>query len=106
MDNSAATAPNPKVEAVIANISQLMAEAELMLNESTSQHAEDQIYLLRARTDTLRTHLASCCTNAGQALAEGARRTDRAIRTHPYQALAIGLGAGLTLGVLLGRRSH
>lgn len=106
MENSVATAPNPKVEAVIANISQLMAEAELMLNESTSQHAEEQIYLLQERYGTLRTHLAACCTNAGQAIAEGARRTDRAIRSHPYQALAFGLGAGIALGVLLGRRSR
>ncbi len=104
MEASDTPAPNPKVEAVIANISQLMAEAELMLNESTSQHAEDQIHLLRDRCENLRTHLAACCTSAGRALAEGAHQTDRVIRAHPYHALGLGLGAGLALGLLLVRR--
>ncbi|MBL9200173.1 MAG: DUF883 family protein, partial [Opitutaceae bacterium] len=35
-----------------------------------------------------------------------AKCTDSAIREHPYQALAIALGAGLLVGVLLGRRSR
>ncbi len=99
------TSPNPKVDAIIANISQLMAEAEEMLNESTSQHAEARIHLLRTRRDTVRTHLAACCASAGRAVADGARQTDRFIRTHPYRALTLGIVAGLALGVLLSRRS-
>ena len=105
MDPSKQFPPNPEVQAIIANISQLMAEAEQMLGESTSHHAEAQINLLRTRCDTVRAHLAACCTNAGRALADGARHTDRAIRANPYQTVLIALGAGLVAGVLLGRRS-
>ena len=105
MDASKEFPPNPEVEAIIANISQLMAEAEQMLGESTSQHAEARINLLRTRCDTVRAHLAACCTTAGRALADGARHTDRAIRANPYQTVLIALGTGLVAGLLLGRRS-
>lgn len=105
MDTLKETPPDPKVEAIVANISQLMAEAEQMLNDSTSHHAAARIDLLRARCDTVRSHFAATWASAGRAMAEGARQTDRTIRENPYQALGIALGAGLVVGALLGRRS-
>lgn len=33
-----------------------------------------------------------------------AKATDQTIRTHPYQALGVALGAGLIVGLLIGRR--
>jgi len=35
----------------------------------------------------------------------GAKATDVAVREHPYQAIAIGIGVGVVLGYLIGRRS-
>lgn len=105
MDASKEIPPNPEVEAFIANISELMAEAERMLNDSSSQHAEAQIFLLRTRFDAVRAHVAASFAAAGRAISDGAQNTDRAIRANPYQALAIALGAGLVAGLLLGRRS-
>ena len=35
---------------------------------------------------------------------EGAKAADEAVREHPYQAIAIGVGVGLILGYFLGRR--
>jgi ElaB/YqjD/DUF883 family membrane-anchored ribosome-binding protein len=104
MDPSAEIQPNPKVESIIANIAQLMNEAERMLCDSTSQHAEEQVELLRARCDDLQTHLAALCTNAGRAVSAGAHQTDRAIRAHPYESLAVALVAGVLLGTLWVRR--
>ena len=34
----------------------------------------------------------------------GAKATDATVRANPYQAIAIGIGAGLLAGYLLGRR--
>jgi ElaB/YqjD/DUF883 family membrane-anchored ribosome-binding protein len=34
----------------------------------------------------------------------GAKATDEAVREHPYQAIAIGVGVGVLVGYLLGRR--
>lgn len=106
MDASTDITPDPKVDAIIANINELMAEAEQMLNDSSSQHAEEQVDLLRTRCDTLRTHLAATWASAGRTMAEGVRHSDRVIRANPYRALAIALGAGLVAGVLLGRKSE
>jgi len=35
---------------------------------------------------------------------EGAKAADEAVREHPYQAIAIGVGVGVILGYLLGSR--
>ena len=36
----------------------------------------------------------------------GAKVTDQAIRSHPYESLGIAFGIGLLIGVLASRRSH
>ena len=36
---------------------------------------------------------------------QGAKATDQAVRENPYQAIAIGVGVGVIIGFLLGRRS-
>jgi ElaB/YqjD/DUF883 family membrane-anchored ribosome-binding protein len=36
----------------------------------------------------------------------GAKATDQAIRTHPYQSIGIAFAAGLLIGVLAGRRNR
>jgi len=106
MDESTEIESSPKVEALIANITQLMDEAEQMLRDSTSHHAEAQIELLRTRYDDLRTHFTRLCTTAGRVITDGARTTDRAIRAHPYQSAVIALGLGVVLGVMVGRRGN
>ncbi len=104
MDQPADSSLNPKVEVLISNITQLMDEAEDMLRDSTSQHAEYELQLLRTRCHNLQARLTAFCTTAGRAIADGARRTDQIVREHPYESLAIALGAGLVAGVVIGRR--
>lgn len=103
MDEAAENQPHPKVDLLIADITKLMDDAELMLRDSTSQHAEEQIELLRARYDDVRTHLSALCASARQVVAASAQRADRTIRAHPYQSLAIALGLGVLLGAVLTR---
>lgn len=35
---------------------------------------------------------------------EGAKATDEAVRTHPYESIGIAVGVGILLGFLIGRR--
>ena len=107
MDQPADIPLNPKVDAIIADITQLMNEAEQMLSDSTSHHAEPQIALLRSHHERegVGASFATFCASASSAITDGARRTDRRIRTHPYQSLAVALGAGLLLGMALSRRN-
>jgi ElaB/YqjD/DUF883 family membrane-anchored ribosome-binding protein len=94
--------PNAAHE-LIADISQLMADAEEMLNESTSHHAEEKVALLNARhgePDLMEKYIS-----AKEKLSAIARRTDETIRACPYESLAVALGVGVLLGALLRRRA-
>lgn len=104
MEPADAIPPDPKVHAVIVNIAQLMDEAEQMLRDSSSQHAEVPLELLRTRCETLQVRLAALCAHTGRAISAGARRADQRIRAHPYEALALALGAGVLCGIGLARR--
>ena len=60
---------------------------------------------MRARFSAAQERLANIGASVRQKVIAGARYTDEAIRENPYQALAITLGVGVLVGVLLGRRS-
>lgn len=84
----------------------LVAEAEKMMGDSLSEHSADAISALRTRFDAAHHRLNELCANARHKIVAGARCTDEAIRTHPYQSLAIAAGVGLLVGVLVGRRTR
>ena len=97
----AAQTPNDLLE----DLRSLVADAEKMMGDSLSEHSADAISALRARFETAQERLGEFYSGARQRVVAGAKCTDEAIRANPYQSLAIALGAGLLVGVLLGRRS-
>lgn len=103
-DSQNVPAKNP--DALIANISQLMAEAEEMLSDSTSQHAEEKIALLRSRYEAAESRLAARYAAAKAKVATAARRTDATIRAYPYETAAVTLGLGVLLGMCFSRRGE
>ena len=86
---------------LISDITQLMAEAEEMLSESTSHHAEEKVALLPARPDRTPERLMEKYISAKERISAIARRTDQTIRACPYESLAVALGIGLLLGASL-----
>ena len=80
-----------------------MNEAEQMLSDSTSHHAEHQVELLRTPDGDLRENLAALGECAGRTLAAGVRQTDRLIRENPYRSLAIAVGVGWLFSLALAR---
>ena len=104
---SESTSPSPKAaEDLIADISQLMAEAEEMLNESTSHHAEEKVALFATRHDETQARFMEKYLSAKEKVASIARRTDETIRACPYESLAIALGVGVLLGATLRWRAR
>ena len=104
--SSEPTPPNSKdAQELIADIGQLMAEAEEMLNESTSHHAEETVALLRSPYGTRGERFMEKYISTKEKLSSIARRTDRTIRACPYESLAVALGIGILLGASLRRRS-
>ena len=39
-----------------------------------------------------------------ESVMETAKKTDEAIRSHPYESMGIAFGVGILIGVLIGRR--
>ena len=102
-NKSESTAQTPKE--LLTELQALVAEAEKMMGDSVSEHTEDAISALRTRFDAAQERFADLYEGAKKKVVAGAKCTDAAIRANPYQSLAIAAGAGLLIGVLLGRRS-
>jgi ElaB/YqjD/DUF883 family membrane-anchored ribosome-binding protein len=90
---------------LLEDLRALLADAEKTLSASGSEHAEDAIAALRERFESARERFAELYAGARKKVIAGAKYTDDAIRENPYQSLAIALGLGLLVGVLLGRSS-
>lgn len=91
---------------LLQDLRTLVADAEKMMGDSLSEHSAEAMSALRVRFEAAQERLAEFYAGARQKVVAGAKCTDEAIRANPYQALAIALGAGLLVGVLLGRRSR
>lgn len=90
---------------LLDDLRSLVTEAEQMMGDSISEHSADAVGALRARFEAAQERFSEAYAGARKKVIAGAKYTDEAIRENPYQALAIALGAGLLVGVLLGRRS-
>lgn len=88
-------------------------------NDSGQQLAQDAQNLIDATADIAgdkveeaRNRLAAALDRGKQLYGkvrdkavQSAKATDQAVRENPYQAIAIGVGVGVIVGFLLGRRS-
>jgi ElaB/YqjD/DUF883 family membrane-anchored ribosome-binding protein len=82
----------------------LVREAEKVLSNTSGEVCEATVDMLRQRFAKAQERVLSFYEDARDSVVAGARRTDKTIRSHPYQALAIAAGVGLLAGVLFGRR--
>lgn len=94
-----------KPEALLNDLRALVTEAEKMLSGAPDADGAEAVTTLRARFEAAQERFADLYASAKKNVTAGAKYTDEAIRANPYQSLAIALGAGLLIGVLVGRRS-
>ncbi len=92
-------------EALLNDLRTLVAEAEQMMNGGPEADGAEAVTMLRARFEAAQERFADLYASARKNVTAGAKYTDEAIRANPYQSLAIALGAGLLVGVLIGRSS-
>ena len=102
-DRSYTPAPSP--EELLNDLRALVSEAEKMMESSVSEHSEEAIEAIRVRVEAAQERLAGLYEGTKKKVVDGARATDEAIRANPYQSLAIAVGVGVLVGLLLGRRS-
>jgi ElaB/YqjD/DUF883 family membrane-anchored ribosome-binding protein len=103
MENNKDTAHTPKE--LLHELQTLVAEAEAMMADSVTERPAAAIDSLRSRFVAAQDRFADAYAGTRKKVVAGAKSTDAAIRANPYQSLAIALGVGLLVGLLLGRRS-
>ncbi|CAM2926664.1 DUF883 family protein [Rariglobus hedericola] len=101
MSTKKATAESP--EQIVENLRALIAEAEKTIGGGIAEGAEDKLASLRDRLSETREKVEHALSYAKERVVAGAKQTDSAIRSHPYESLAIALGVGVLLGAFLRR---
>jgi ElaB/YqjD/DUF883 family membrane-anchored ribosome-binding protein len=103
MKNNKDTAHTPKE--LLVELKTLVAEAETMMSDSLSEHTAEAIGNLRERFSAAHERFSEIYDRTKKKVVAGAKYTDTTIRENPYQSIAIALGVGVLLGLVVGRRS-
>jgi ElaB/YqjD/DUF883 family membrane-anchored ribosome-binding protein len=90
-------------EQLIEHISRLMNEAEAMLAGPVADQAQGKLADIKERLNDAKERLGDVYASARRNVVAGAKYTDETIRANPYQSVAVALGIGVLLGVLIGR---
>lgn len=87
-------------EAIVQDLHALIAEAEKLVSENAGEEA---VTTLREKLESAQERLSTCYAQARERVIAGAKYTDEAVRSHPYESVAIAAGVGLLVGLLVGR---
>jgi len=91
-------------EQLVTHLREMLHEAEHMVGDTAGQYVGEKAEAMRERLHHAQERLEELYENARDKVVAGAKTTDHAIRTHPYESLAIALGVGVVVGALLRRR--
>lgn len=97
--------PAPTPDELLNELRALLTEAERVFGAATADDQGSATDELRRRFEAAQERLTKLADETRRKVTDGLKSTDESIREHPYQSLAIALGLGLLIGVLLGRRS-
>ena len=86
-----------------SDLNLVLRDAEELLKATAGTGGEN----VKAAHSKLASALESAkatCERVKEKTVAAAKATDHVIREHPYQSIGVALGAGLLIGVLVGRR--
>lgn len=94
-------------ERVMADLKSLARDAEDLL-KVTAGDVSEKVKEARSRLNTALERMKTTCEHwQDETIATArtaARKTDTVVREHPYETMGVAFGAGLLIGVLVGRR--
>src|SRR5437016_529227 len=88
---------------LLAQINQLMSEAEALLVGPTAPQVTSQSDEFKAAFVAMHRRVTALYGHARRKMGTSARAADQLIRAHPYESLAIAVGAGVLLGAWIQR---
>jgi ElaB/YqjD/DUF883 family membrane-anchored ribosome-binding protein len=94
---------NEQTNTIADETNHLAADARALL-AATSDVAGEKVCEARKRLSAALERGRVLAGQVRDQAVAGAKATDQAVRTHPYQAIAIGVGVGALLGFLVARR--
>lgn len=89
---------------LLDDLRSLVGEAEKLMSDTVVAPTEEAVHSLRERFKSTQARLVDVYDDTKRQVVAGAHYTDETIRAHPYPALAVAVGVGALLGVLIGRR--
>ncbi len=108
MNQKSEASATPSPEDLIANIHKLMDEVESIVSrpgEAAHSLSGGRLEELQERLSGAADKVKGMYKTAKRKVVAGASQADDTIRAHPYQAIAIALGIGVLLGVVIRRRN-
>jgi ElaB/YqjD/DUF883 family membrane-anchored ribosome-binding protein len=100
------SAAHESPEQIVEHLRSLLAEAEKSIGVELTEGAQEKLAALRDRIADAKEKAEHYISVAREKVVHGAKQADGAIRSHPYESLAIALGVGVLLGALLRRNNH
>ena len=92
-----------ETQAISHDVSQLAEDARALM-AATADVAGEKVGEARKRLTAALESSKEIYGRVKEKAVEGAKVADKTVRENPYQAIAIGVGAGALVGYLLGRR--
>ncbi|HEY0945891.1 MAG TPA: hypothetical protein VGD81_11520 [Opitutaceae bacterium] len=88
---------------LLDDLRHLVSEAEQLISGAVTEQAGEKMEALRTRFAQAQERFGELYADTRRRVVAGAQTTDAAIRAHPYESLAIAVGLGVVLGMLLRR---
>jgi len=96
-------APDSTPAELVHQLRVLLTDAERTLTNGVTEESKKIWSTLRDRFSHLQSDVDEVLHRSGEEVVVRAKRADEAIRSHPYEAVAVSLGVGVLIGVLLRR---
>ncbi len=88
---------------LMGDLKAVVQDAEELLR-ATANQAGEKLKEVRSRLAVALASAKETCHGLEERTLTAAKATDRCIREHPYESIGLAFGAGLLVGVLVGRR--
>jgi ElaB/YqjD/DUF883 family membrane-anchored ribosome-binding protein len=97
------TASSREAEKLVSDVKAVVNDADNLIR-ATGSDLSDKTQEARKKLREAMESAKASVKKAEAKLSEQAKRTDKVVRSHPYESIGIAAGVGLLVGLLLGRK--